>query len=84
MLCMALMLIQGGRRLYESIEFAKPSNSQMWVVHWLLGLCFYAGITTAVWIEGAGTNRMAWDSESYGKADETFARVDIVDHFDAR
>lgn len=53
-LCTALMLIQGGRRLYESLALAKPSSSRMWVVHWLLGLCFYAGITTAVWVEGAG------------------------------
>lgn len=61
MVCVALMLIQGGRRLYETIEFAKPSNSKMWVVHWLLGLVFYAGITIAVWIEGAGTYRMTWN-----------------------
>ncbi|EED20108.1 3-oxo-5-alpha-steroid 4-dehydrogenase, putative [Talaromyces stipitatus ATCC 10500] len=54
-LCTTLMLIQGGRRLYESFALAKPSSSRMWVVHWLLGLCFYAGITTAVWIEGSGS-----------------------------
>ncbi|KAF3404727.1 Polyprenol reductase 1 [Talaromyces pinophilus] len=55
LLCTTLMLIQGGRRLYESFALAKPSSSQMWVVHWLLGLCFYAGITTAVWVEGSGS-----------------------------
>jgi 3-oxo-5-alpha-steroid 4-dehydrogenase 3 len=53
-LCTTLVLIQGGRRLYESFALAKPSSSRMWAVHWLLGLCFYAGITTAIWVEGSG------------------------------
>lgn len=53
-LCTILMVAQAGRRLFESIALAKPSSSQMWIVHWLLGLFFYAGITTAIWIEGSG------------------------------
>jgi 3-oxo-5-alpha-steroid 4-dehydrogenase 3 / polyprenol reductase len=53
-LCMVLMVIQAGRRLYESIALAKPSSSRMWFLLWGLGLCFYAGITTALWIEGSG------------------------------
>lgn len=54
MLCSMLMLIQGGRRLFESLAFTKPSSSRMGIAHWLLGLCFYAGMTTAIWIEGTG------------------------------
>ncbi|KAI9747230.1 MAG: hypothetical protein M1835_002176 [Candelina submexicana] len=47
-----LMLIQGSRRLYECIAFAKPSQTRMWVVHWLLGTAFYIAMSMAVWIEG--------------------------------
>ena len=54
-LCTSLMMVQAGRRLYECIAFTKPSSSQMSIAHWLLGLAFYAGITTSVWIEGTGT-----------------------------
>lgn len=61
LLCTTLMLIQGGRRLYESFALAKPSSSRMWVVHWLLGLCFYTGITIAVWVEGSGEYLLSVD-----------------------
>lgn len=57
LVCVILMAVQGGRRLYECMAFAKPSSSsssQMWFVHWLLGLAFYAVTTVAVWIEGTG------------------------------
>ncbi|KAI9703630.1 MAG: hypothetical protein M1836_007400 [Candelina mexicana] len=47
-----LMLIQGSRRLYECIVFTKPSQTRMWVVHWLLGIAFYIAMSMAVWIEG--------------------------------
>ncbi|KAL1876053.1 hypothetical protein Plec18167_005314 [Paecilomyces lecythidis] len=55
MLCWALMTVQGGRRLYECLATAKPSSSQMWFVHWLLGIAFYIAMTLAMWIEGAVT-----------------------------
>ena len=48
-----LMLLQGVRRLYESLEFSKPSNARMWVGHWALGVWFYASMSVAVWSEGA-------------------------------
>lgn len=48
------MTIQGSRRLYESIVFGKPSKSRMWVVHWVLGLLYYAAMGVAIWIEGSG------------------------------
>lgn len=48
-----LMLIQGLRRLYESITFNASSSSRMWFAHWLLGLAFYAAMGIAVWLEGA-------------------------------
>ncbi|THX03521.1 hypothetical protein D6D13_07701 [Aureobasidium pullulans] len=50
-----LMLLQGVRRLYESLEFTKPSNARMWIGHWALGVWFYASMSIAVWIEGAPT-----------------------------
>ncbi|KAF2224279.1 hypothetical protein BDZ85DRAFT_195582 [Elsinoe ampelina] len=55
----AMMFAQGARRLYESIEFAKPSSSKMFVGHWIMGLWFYVTIGVAVWIEGVSTLRQA-------------------------
>ncbi|GAQ11245.1 hypothetical protein ALT_8566 [Aspergillus lentulus] len=55
LLCWALMLVQGIRRLHESRIFFKPSSSRMWFVHWLLGLAFYLAATVAIWIEGTET-----------------------------
>lgn len=52
--CWVLMMIQGCRRLYECLVFSKPSSSQMWFVHWLLGVAFYLAATIAIWIEGTG------------------------------
>ena len=49
-----LMAVQGLRRLVESILLGKPSASKMWFVHWILGVLFYAAMSIAVWIEGAG------------------------------
>lgn len=56
----ALFLVQGCRRLYESLSLSKEdifsientSTSRMWGGHWLLGLAFYAATSVAVWIEG--------------------------------
>ncbi|KAI4723692.1 hypothetical protein E4T48_00262 [Aureobasidium sp. EXF-10727] len=48
-----LMLLQGVRRLYECLEFTKPSNARMWIGHWALGVWFYASMSVAVWVEGA-------------------------------
>ncbi|KAF2091794.1 3-oxo-5-alpha-steroid 4-dehydrogenase [Saccharata proteae CBS 121410] len=47
-----LMLVQGLRRLYESIALSRPSTSRMWVTHWILGLLFYATMSVSVWVEG--------------------------------
>jgi 3-oxo-5-alpha-steroid 4-dehydrogenase 3 / polyprenol reductase len=52
-LCCLLLIIQGSRRLYESTVLTKPSMSQMWVGHYLLGLLYYAAMGVAIWIEGA-------------------------------
>lgn len=58
MVCWLLLAMQGSRRLWESIIFKKPSSSQMWFVHWLLGLAFYVAAGVAIWIEGSGM--MTW------------------------
>ncbi|KAK4996194.1 hypothetical protein LTR66_004139 [Elasticomyces elasticus] len=49
------MLAQGSRRLYECIVLSKPSSSQMWVGHWLLGILFYLAINIATFMEGIPT-----------------------------
>lgn len=53
-LCWGLMLVQGGRRLFECFAFSKPSSSSMWFAHWLVGLAFYLLVSVSIWIEGAG------------------------------
>ena len=50
----SLMLIQGIRRLVESVFVMKTSVSNMWFLHYLLGIGFYLIMGVAVWIEGAG------------------------------
>jgi 3-oxo-5-alpha-steroid 4-dehydrogenase 3 len=60
-ICCVLLAIQGSRRLWESFIFSKPSSSQMWFMHWLLGLGFYVAAGVAIWIEGSGallTNKL--------------------------
>jgi len=48
----AMMMLQGSRRLYESLEFTKASSARMWVGHWALGIWFYLSMSVAVWVEG--------------------------------
>ncbi|KAI2630965.1 hypothetical protein GGR54DRAFT_178812 [Hypoxylon sp. NC1633] len=48
-----LMALQGGRRFYESVAVIRPSASEMWIVHWLLGIAFYLCVSISVWIEGS-------------------------------
>ena len=48
----SLMFVQGIRRLSESIIFAKSTASQMWFIHWLLGIAFYVSFSVALWVEG--------------------------------
>ena len=50
----ALFLIQGARRLAETILVMRTSASSMWFVHYLLGMGFYFIMSVAIWIEGAG------------------------------
>ncbi|KAK4554862.1 hypothetical protein LTR86_008010 [Recurvomyces mirabilis] len=47
-----LLLLQGSRRLYESLEFSRPSKSRMWIGHWMIGIGFYMATSIAIWIEG--------------------------------
>lgn len=48
-----LMGMQGVRRMYECLFIIRPSSSEMWIVHWLLGNAYYLGINASVWIEGS-------------------------------
>ncbi|PNS17936.1 hypothetical protein CAC42_3895 [Sphaceloma murrayae] len=48
----AMMLVQGSRRLYECLQFSKPSTSKMFIGHWIMGVWFYLTMGVAVWIEG--------------------------------
>ncbi|OQE30164.1 hypothetical protein PENFLA_c003G09286 [Penicillium flavigenum] len=54
-ICCVLLAVQGSRRLWECFVFSKSSSSQMWFMHWLLGLAFYLAAGVAIWIEGSGT-----------------------------
>ncbi|KAI1819113.1 hypothetical protein F4861DRAFT_534719 [Xylaria intraflava] len=48
-----LMGLQGARRLYEHLFVLRPSSSNMWFVHWLLGIGFYLCTSVSVWVEGS-------------------------------
>ena len=52
LLAWSMMSIQGGRRLYESLTFTKPSQSKMWFGLWLIGIAYYIFMGVSVWIEG--------------------------------
>lgn len=52
-LCCALLTVQGSRRLYESIVLARPSTSEMWIGHYILGVLYYLAMGVAIWVEGA-------------------------------
>ncbi len=54
-----MLLVQGGRRLYESLIFVEWEEfgtdkimSKMWGGHWAMGLAFYIATSVAFWIEG--------------------------------
>jgi 3-oxo-5-alpha-steroid 4-dehydrogenase 3 / polyprenol reductase len=51
-LCWTLLAVQGSRRLYECIVPAKPSLSQMWIGHYILGVLYYLAMGVVIWIEG--------------------------------
>jgi 3-oxo-5-alpha-steroid 4-dehydrogenase 3 len=57
LLCWTLLAVQGIRRLLECRALAKPSESKMWVGHWLFGLVYYLSMGIAIWIEGTGMSR---------------------------
>ncbi|PGH17328.1 hypothetical protein AJ79_01212 [Helicocarpus griseus UAMH5409] len=57
LLCWALLLFQGVRRLYECMSIVKPSDSKMWFPHWIIGLAFYVAMGMAIWVEGIPTIR---------------------------
>jgi 3-oxo-5-alpha-steroid 4-dehydrogenase 3 len=48
-----LMSLQGARRLYEYLAVLRPSNSGMWILHWLLGNTFYLFTSVSIWVEGS-------------------------------
>ncbi|KAK8115042.1 3-oxo-5-alpha-steroid 4-dehydrogenase [Apiospora kogelbergensis] len=48
-----LMFMQGCRRLFECFAVLRPSASKMWIVHWVLGMAYYACMNVSVWIEAS-------------------------------
>ena len=48
-----LLSIQGGRRLYESVIYTKPSKATMPLSIYLIGIAYYTFLSVAIWIEGA-------------------------------
>lgn len=57
-----MMLLQGGRRIYEHAAVMRPSSkSTMWFVHWLLGLSFYILTNVAIWVEGSSKQQIHKD-----------------------
>ncbi|KAM3515578.1 hypothetical protein MY11210_000756 [Beauveria gryllotalpidicola] len=59
-----MMALQGTRRLYESVFVMKMgSSSSMWVVHWAVGLSFYAVMSISVWIEGSDAILASWETQ---------------------
>ncbi|KAI1766380.1 hypothetical protein GGR53DRAFT_519047 [Hypoxylon sp. FL1150] len=50
-----LMVLQGGRRLYEYEFVLLPSSSKMWIIHWALGMAFYSCTSVSIWIEGSSS-----------------------------
>ena len=49
----AMMLLQGCRRLYESLCIQKLSSARMWIGHYLVGCVFYTMMSVAVLAEGS-------------------------------
>jgi 3-oxo-5-alpha-steroid 4-dehydrogenase 3 / polyprenol reductase len=47
-----MMLIQGSRRLYESLFLQKLSSARMWIGHYLVGCAFYVMMSLSVLVEG--------------------------------
>jgi len=43
-----MMLVQGCRRLYESLFVLKSSSARMWIGHYLVGCAFYTMMSVAV------------------------------------
>lgn len=54
LLCWSLFTVQGCRRLYECVTLTKPSNSRMWLGHYIFGCVYYVAMSLAIWIEGTG------------------------------
>lgn len=50
-LSLLLVTTQGLRRLHESVNINRHSNSKMWIGHYVLGLLFYISINIAVIVE---------------------------------
>lgn len=49
----AMTFLQASRRFYEHVFIIRPSGSKMWIVHFLLGVCFYMCLSVSLWIEGS-------------------------------
>jgi len=49
----AMMAVQGGRRLYESVCVQKSSSAKMWIGHYVVGVVFYIAMSLTVFAEAS-------------------------------
>ena len=49
----AMMAVQGGRRLYESICIQKSSSAKMWIGHYAVGVAFYIAMSLTVFADAS-------------------------------
>ena len=60
LLVWAMLLVQGARRCYESVVFARSSRSEMWIALYGVGISFYLVTGMAIWIDGTRTLNVLW------------------------
>lgn len=52
LLVWSLFVLQGLRRLVETLLFSKSTTSTLWILHWVVGIAFYTAMNLAIWVEG--------------------------------
>ena len=72
-LCLIILALQSSRRLYECINFSKPSSSStMWVGHYMIGVAFYFLIYFAVLVDQVDAPTAPTQSTTSSTSSQTF------------